>query len=144
MNCFIQNQLWQGNSVEAGDVRAILDLGVQAVVDLAAEEEPIRYPRDILMLRYPIVDGAGNPRWLLESIVSSLHGLLANEIPTFVYCRAGLSRSPAFCAAALARFRNVSMEEAIAQMFGNRSFDVSTALWSELVRFHANRPRLNE
>lgn len=141
MKCLIQNQLWQGNAIEAGDVRAILDLGVQAVVDLAAEEEPIRYPRDILVLRYPIVDGAGNPRWLLESIVSSLHGLLLNEIPTFVYCSAGLSRSPAMIAAALARFRKVMMEDAIAIVLGERSLDISTALWSELVRFHANRSR---
>lgn len=139
MKCFIQNQLWQGNSVEAGDVRAILDLGVQAVVDLAAEEQSIRYPRDILVLRYPIIDGAGNPPWLLESIVCTLHNLLANEIPTFVYCSAGLSRSPALIAAALARSRNVSMEDAIAIVLGERSLDVSTALWSELVRFHANR-----
>ncbi|HUG17833.1 MAG TPA: dual specificity protein phosphatase [Planctomycetaceae bacterium] len=139
MHCLIEQQLWQGNAVEAGDVRAILNLGVQAVVDLAAEEEPIRYPRDILVLRYPIIDGAGNPRWLLESIVSSLHNLLRNEIPTFVYCSAGLSRSPALCSAALARFRDVSMEDALAIVLGERSLDISTALWSELVRFHANR-----
>lgn len=133
MHCLIEQQLWQGNAVEAGDVRAILNLGVQAVVDLAAEEEPIRYPRDILVLRYPIIDGAGNPRWLLESIVSSLHNLLRNEIPTFVYCSAGLSRSPALIAAALARFRNDSMDKVIADVLKVQPLDVSTTLWRDLM-----------
>ena len=66
MQCLIPNQLWQGHVGEASDVRSVLDLGVRVLIDLAAEEEPIRYPRDIVVLRYPILDGAGNPRWLLE------------------------------------------------------------------------------
>jgi protein-tyrosine phosphatase len=132
MHCLIEHQLWQGNAVEAIDVRSVLDLGVQAVVDLAAEEEPVRYPRDILVLRFPIIDGAGNPAWLLETIVSSLHGLLVNEIPTFVFCSAGLSRSPAICAAGLARYRNVSMEETLEVITKDRPIDVATTLWKRL------------
>ena len=38
----IPDVLWIGNALEARDVKRVLDLQLQAVIDLAMEEAPIR------------------------------------------------------------------------------------------------------
>jgi hypothetical protein len=48
MRAAVSHVLWIGNAKEARDVRAVLALGIAAVVDLAMEEPPILLPRDIV------------------------------------------------------------------------------------------------
>lgn len=134
MHCVIEGQLWQGNAVEAEDLRAVLNLGVRAIVDLAGDEPPISYPRDILYLRYPIFDGGGNPVWLLNSIIETTVGLLTNGVPTFVYCGAGLSRSPTIVSAAVSRLQGIPPDDALRAVIGGRYCDVSPTLWNDVRR----------
>ena len=54
------DQLWIGNAIDARDVTGVLGLGVAAIVDLAIEEPPIQYPRDVVYCRFPLIDGSGN------------------------------------------------------------------------------------
>jgi hypothetical protein len=49
----IPRQLWIGNAFEARDVRAILQLGVMAVIDLVIEEPTVQFPREIVYCRLP-------------------------------------------------------------------------------------------
>ena len=132
MQNLIDSILWQGNARDAREIHQVLALGVQAIVDLAENESPVTFPRDVIVLRYPIADGSGNPAWLLRSIIRSLCGLLENKIPTFIYCSAGMSRSPTLAAAAISRLRAMSLDLAITQFFNEPKFDISPALWNDV------------
>lgn len=63
----IVNRLWIGNALDARDVSGVLRLGIEAVVDLAIEEPPIQYPRDLVYCRFPLVDGAENSPSVLRA-----------------------------------------------------------------------------
>ena len=60
MREFVPTKLWIGNAVDARDIRGVLGCGIAAVMDLAIEEPPIQFPRDIVYCRFPLIDGAGN------------------------------------------------------------------------------------
>ena len=52
--------LWIGNARDARDFNQVLDLGITAVIDLAREEPPISYPREIVYCRLLLIDGDEN------------------------------------------------------------------------------------
>jgi hypothetical protein len=126
--------LWLGHVGDAQDVRAVLAVGVLAVIDLAGNEPPIDYPRDVANARFPLVDGTGNPPWLLRSAVACLIEWLTDRIPTLVYyCSAGLSRSPAVTAMALSRVTGQSPADILKLVTGPTAHDVSPGLWADLM-----------
>jgi hypothetical protein len=49
--------LWVSNAIDARDISKVLGTGVEAVVDVAIEEKPIAFPRDVLYCRIPLNDG---------------------------------------------------------------------------------------
>lgn len=118
--------LWIGTARDARDLRTVLDAGVEAVVDLAMEEPPVRPTRDLVYLRFPLLDGDGNPPWLLRAAVEAVAGLVGDRVPTLVACGAGMSRSPAVVAVVLARLNGTRAEDELAAL---RPVDVSPALW---------------
>ncbi len=122
--------LWIGTALDARDLRGIHDTGIEAVVDLAMDEPPAHPPRELVYLRFPLVDNEGNPAWLLRAAIEALTGLLKADVPTLVACSAGASRSPAIAAIALARWKGFSPEEALKRTGPG---DVSVALWRDLV-----------
>jgi protein-tyrosine phosphatase len=125
--------LWLGHVGDARDVRAVLSAGILAVMDLAGNEPPIDYPRDIAYTRFPLVDGAGNPPWLVRSTVACLTEWLTDRIPSFVYCSAGLSRSPAVAAVALSRITGQSPADMLKLVTGTTAHDVSPGLWADMM-----------
>ena len=56
----IPTKLWIGNALDARDIRSVLDCGIAVIIDLAIEEPPVQFPRDIVYCRFPLIDGAGN------------------------------------------------------------------------------------
>lgn len=58
--------LWLGNARDARDYARLFELEIQAVVDLAMEERPEPPPRELIWLRFPLVDGGGNSPVLLR------------------------------------------------------------------------------
>ena len=52
--------LWLGSVVDAWDLAALHRAELQAIVDLASNEAPIKLTRDLTYCRFPIVDGIGN------------------------------------------------------------------------------------
>ena len=100
MRTILASLLWPANAAELRDVRSVLALGITAVVDLAASEPPVVYPRDIVYLRIPLNDGAGNPQAVLRLAINSTADLIRAGRPMLVACNAGMSRSPAIVAAA--------------------------------------------
>jgi protein-tyrosine phosphatase len=125
--------LWIGTARDARDIKVVLDHGIEAVIDLALEERPVSPTRDLVYLRFPLLDGLGNPPWLLRAAVSALEELMRNGVQTLVACGAGMSRSPALVAAMLGKFKGIEPTEALVSVSSGGPFDVSPGLWLELL-----------
>jgi hypothetical protein len=125
--------LWLGHSGDGRDVRAVLNAGILAVVDLALEEPPVSFTREVAYYRIPLLDGAGNRSWLLHSAIATVAMLLRSNTPTLVFCGAGMSRSPAIAAAAVSIISQRSPAECLKFVAKAHGCDVSPALWRELL-----------
>jgi protein-tyrosine phosphatase len=136
----IPKVLWIGNAKEARDVKAVLGLGITAVVDLAMEETPILFPRDVAYCRFPLVDGAGNTPALIEAAIATTVSFIRGKVPALVACDGGMSRSPAIVAAALAAIEETSPEQALERVAAAGPHDISTTFWKE-VRQASNREK---
>ncbi len=95
------HRLWLGHAGEGEAFRRLFDLGIEAVVQLAAEEPPLPLPRDLILCHFPLLDGVGNRPAVLSLAMDTTAALVRSRIPTLVCCGAGMSRSPAVAAAAL-------------------------------------------
>jgi protein-tyrosine phosphatase len=93
-------------------VTGVLGLGVTAVIDLAIEEPPIQFPRDIAYCRFPLIDGSGNQPAILRAAIETTATFIASGTPTLVACGAGMSRSPAIVAAAMATLEGGTLVDA--------------------------------
>jgi hypothetical protein len=124
--------LWIGTARDARDIKLVLDNGIEAIIDLALEERPVSPTRELIYLRLPLLDGAGNSQWLLQTASNALEDLMKNGVQTLVACGAGMSRSPAVAAVAIAKFLGKQPIDVLVwlQSFGPQ--DVSPALWQEL------------
>ena len=119
--------LWLGNAYEARDLHAIHSAEIQAVVDLALNEPPLAVSRELVYCRFPLIDGAGNPTWLLRTAVQTLANLLRANVPTYLFCSAGLSRSPVIAAVAIAKLRSTSLHDELLTILHAAPADVSAA-----------------
>ena len=128
----ITNCLWLGNAMDARDISAVLDLRIVAVVDLALEEPPIQFTRDIVYCRIPLVDGSGNRPEIIRAAVDLTASLIDSRVPTRVACGAGMSRSPIIVAAALTKVDGRSLDQALEDITAGVAHDVSTSLWAEI------------
>ena len=132
MHEVISGRLWIGNAVEARDLRRLLNLGVRAVVDLAIEEVPVSVVRELVYCRIPLIDGASNPPERLRLAVETVASLIRQDTPTFVFCGAGMSRSPAITAAALAVVEGADPNVVLERIVAGYPHNVSPALWQEV------------
>ena len=133
MRQIASHPLWIGHALDGRDVRASLDAGIEALVDLAVNEPPVAITRELIYCRFPLSDGSGNPPWLLRSAAETVARLLQAQIPTLVFCSAGLSRSPCIAAAGLALALNLPPDECIRIVTAGAPSDVSPALWHAVV-----------
>lgn len=132
MRQILPHPLWLGHADDGRGFRRILDIGIQAVVQLAAEESVLELPRDLIYCRFPLVDGPGNDWKALQLAVKTVANLLEKEMPTLVVCGAGLSRSPAIAAAALALVFVQSPDECLKLVAEHSRADVAPAMWEEI------------
>lgn len=129
-----ERPLWVGTARDARDMRAVHDAGIEAVVDLAMMCPPATPTRELVYLRFPLVDGAGNPPWLLRAAVEAVGGLVRAGVPTLVACDGGMSRSLVVVAAALwAEARDGSPDEVLRSVADGPA-DVHPLLWAEVRR----------
>ncbi len=125
--------IWVGHGGEAHDFARIMDNGIEAVVDLAAEEPSRASPRDLVVCRFPLTDGTGNRPEVMSVAIRTLAGLFAAGLPTLVCCGAGLSRAPAFVAAAISVVEGEPPEDCLERVTRHHPSDVSPGLWGEVV-----------
>jgi protein-tyrosine phosphatase len=131
--------LWIGHAGDGRDVSGLFAHEIRAVVQLAREDPPLVLPRELILLRIPIVDGAGNDPALMRLAVSSVASLIAAGVPTLVCCGAGMSRSPAIAAAALSCTESSEPEVCLTRVTRGYPADVSPALWTDLLSALADR-----
>lgn len=125
--------LWIGN---AGDIRpptAVLDAGICAVIDLAMDEPVALLPRDLVYCRYPLLDGEGNPEWLLKAAIETVVRLLHQRVPTLVCCSGGMSRSVLIAATALSRVTDRPLDQWLGELTSGPT-DLSPTLLTDLTR----------
>ena len=125
-------RLWVGNVNDARDLRRVLDQGIQAIVDLAATEAPPAITRDLAYIRCPLLDASGNSPWLVCLAVETVWRLLHAKVPTLVYCSAGMSRTPAVVAAAIALETSRPYADCLREITANVPHDVSAGLISDV------------
>lgn len=132
MREIIPNRLWTGNIRDAEDISGLLDMGIEAVVDLALNEKPTLVNREVIYCRFPLIDGGDNSPGLLRLAVDTVASLISREIATLVYCSNGMSRSVAVVALALALNQGESADETLVKLASSQPHDVTPLLWSEL------------
>ncbi|HLW64768.1 MAG TPA: hypothetical protein VKS79_05560 [Gemmataceae bacterium] len=125
--------LWLGHAGDGRNVRAVLNAGILAIVDLALEELPVHFTRELAYFRIPLLDGAGNPPWLLRAAIDTVAMLLRSDSPTLLFCGAGMSRSPAIAAAAISVMSRKDAAECLELVAKVHGCDVSPGLWREVL-----------
>ena len=129
MREILLNQLWIGNAGDGRDAGRLLRAGVAAVINLAAEEPSPNLPRSMIYCHFPLTDGAPDDPTILRIAIQTVVSTLRNQIPTLVYCGAGMSRSPAVVAAALSMVQGGSPEDELKEVVAGHPHDVSPHLW---------------
>jgi protein-tyrosine phosphatase len=132
--------LWLGHAGDARNFPAILDAGIRALVQLALEEPALQPPRELVYLRFPLLDGAGNRQDNLFLAIQTVADLLRRRVPTLVCCGAGMSRAPAVAAAALALVEQAPPEECLRRMVEQHPSDVMPGLWNEVLQLLLTEP----
>jgi hypothetical protein len=132
MREIVPGTLWLGNSADARDLDRVLDAGILAMVDLAAEEPMPDLPRGMVYCRFPIVDGGQPSQPILRTAIETVASLFTKGIPTLVFCGAGMSRSPAVVAAALSIACGGTPDERLSQVVAGHPHDVSGQLWADV------------
>lgn len=125
--------LWIGSVADVRDLRRVLAAGIEVVVDLALNEPVATGTRELVYCRFPLVDGAGNPPWLLRAAIDAVAGFVTAGVPALVFCGAGMSRSPTIAAAALARVGGHPPSRCLELVTREGPHDVSAGLWRDAV-----------
>ncbi len=133
MNQILPYPVWIGHGDESHDFARIFDVGIEAVIELAAEEPPFPTPRDLISCRFPLLDSVDNRPEVLALAIRTVAGLIAAGVPILVCCGSGASRSPAVVAAALALAHHESPEACLKRVTNHHPSDVSPGLWNEIV-----------
>jgi hypothetical protein len=133
MRQIVPYSMWLGHAGDARDLRRVLSAGIAALVDLALNEPPVVVTRDLVYCRFPLIDGAGNPAWLLRAALEVMAGFLRRRTPQLICCSNGMSRSPALAAGALALAEGKSLRDCLASVARFGPADVSPSLWNDVV-----------
>lgn len=125
-------ELWLGHVGDARDLRTVISAGILALVDLALNEPPATVTRELVYCRFPLLDGSGNPYWMVRAAVETVAGLLQSKTPTLLYCGAGMSRTPIIAAAAIAHLSSCPLAEAVSAVVQSGPADLSPGLLAEV------------
>jgi len=133
------DRLWIGHAGDSKNYSHLLEIGIEAVVQVALEELPLQPPRELVYLRFPLSDGGCNPAELIHLAIIAVANLIEARVPTLICCAAGMSRSPAIAAAALAVANRETPESSLRRVVRYRRADVSPVFWSEILEVLSSR-----
>jgi hypothetical protein len=80
----------------------------------------------------PLIDGSGNQLGVLRAAIETTRVLIESQTSLLVACGAGMSRSPAIVAAAMAMIDGITLAEALGKMVAQQPHDVSPSLLGEI------------
>ena len=126
-------RIWLGNALDAANLRGVLDLGVELIVDLAANEIPPKIMRDLTYCRIPLHDSLGNSEWQLRLAIDTVRLAIAKNVPTLVCCSAGMSRTPVIAAAAIALQTQQDFRHTLEDLVAGVPHDVSAAFVTDIL-----------
>lgn len=86
----------------------------------------------IVYCRFPLIDGAGKQSAILRAAVDTVAHFMSSGTPTLVACGAGMSRSPAIVAAAIAKTERITLMDALARLTAGQPHDVSVGLLQDI------------
>ena len=132
MREIIPRVLWIGNALEARDVKGVMAAGINVVIDLAIEELPIQFPRDVVYCRFPLLDGEGNSPSLLRSAIQTTVNFATAGRPTLLACSGGMSRSPIIASVVIASVQSVELGAAVERVIATGPSDFSPKLWNDV------------
>ena len=135
----IPSVLWIGNAHDARDAKGVLAHGIGVVIDLAIEEPPIQFPRDIAYCRFPLLDGEGNSTALLQSAIDTTSNFVGVGLPVLVACSGGMSRSPIIASAVLSKIESLELDVAVERVTATGPCDCSAGLWNDVRRLCSPR-----
>lgn len=124
--------LWIGTTGDLRDWRRLYDLGIRAVMHVAYEEPPLTLPHDFITCRFPLIDGDENSPETLRLAITTLTHLLEQKFTCLVCCQAGLSRSPAVAAAALAMLTKQPLAEYLAVVAKHHPCSIHPGLLAQI------------
>src|SRR5262249_31857073 len=110
-----------------------LDLGIEAVVELAAEEAPVVTPRELVYCRFPLIDGGGNRPELLGLAGRTVAGVLAAGGAAPVCCGARPGPAAGGAAGAPAGRHGEPPESCLLRVTAHHPADVAPRLWADLL-----------
>jgi hypothetical protein len=134
MRQILPYSLWLGHAGDGRDFKSVLDAGINAVVQLAAEESPLQLPRDLIFCRFPLLDGPGNDPKFLYLATTTVANLLEKRVSVLVCCGGGMSRSPAIAAVALAMVYQENPNDCLKRVAEHHPADVVPGLWDDVKR----------
>ena len=132
MNQILPHSLWIGTSGDLRDWRRLYGLGIRAVIHVAYEEPPLTLPHDLVACRFPLVDGDDNVPETLSLAITTLTHLLEKKFACLVCCHAGLSRSPAVAAAALAGLTRQPFDDCLKQVAAHHACAIYPGLLTQI------------
>jgi hypothetical protein len=133
MNQVTPHLLWIGHHGEGRDFPTLFDRGIRAIVQLAFEEPPLQLPREFIYCRFPLFDASGNDPQLLQIAINTVADLHRRAITALVCCGAGMSRSPAITAAAIATADRVALDACLRRVHDCHPTDVTPGLWQDVL-----------
>jgi protein-tyrosine phosphatase len=132
MRRITDSSLWLGHLGDARNLEGLHSEGIEAIVALAGEEPATPLARELISCRFTLIDGNGNPSWIIRAAVKSVVELLRADVKTLIHCGAGISRSPAIAGAAMALCRDCSFTEGLTLVIRDGRADFSPGFWSEI------------
>src|ERR1051325_4537701 len=132
MNQIPPHNLWIGTIGDLHDLHRLYDLGINAIMQLAYEEASLALPHDLIVCRFPLLDGEGNAPATLDLAISTLTHLLERKFATLVCCHAGMGRSPAIAAAAMSRLTGKPFATCVQRIAECRPIAIHPRLLAEI------------
>jgi atypical dual specificity phosphatase len=109
----MEYDIYIGNIQDASDHEGIREAGISTVVKLTNREPTRGYPKEVDVVRHPMMDGPRNEGKIFRRAVESVTELLRDGESVLVHCAAGKSRSVTVTAAALSIVEKNSFEESL-------------------------------
>ena len=119
--------LWVGSAPSSVQVAALVSAGIDAVVDLRAEDDAVRraWPDYVAVQIVPLVDHGTPPFDALRAAATAVSEVMGDGRTVLVHCHAGVERAPTVACAALV-LQGWSLEDAYRRVTERRAVAAPT------------------